>query len=152
MAFLACVMLTLAGRAVAAQTTVTALRGLDFGSIISGTTTTVAANSSSAMAFRISAGIGLSLGMNVTLPTTLTRVGGGGQLPVTFCSTCAIYRVNNSSPGGGTTFNPSNGLLGLLLLLGGDVYVWIGASTSPPLNQPAGSYTGSVVVTTFAII
>ena len=141
-----------ATRVASAQTTVTALTGLSFGTIISGTTTTIASSSPSAMSFRIRANVGLSLGMSFTLPTTLTRVGGGGTMPVSFCSTCALYRVNRANPAGALPFNPDVGLLGLLLLVSSDVYVWVGASTSPPLNQPAGNYTGTVVLTIAAIL
>jgi hypothetical protein len=135
-----------------AQTSVTNLTGLSFGAIISGTTTTIAATSASAMSFRIRANVGLSLGFSMTLPTTLTRVGDGVTMPVSFCSTCARYRVNNSNPAGATTFNPNVGVLALLLIVASDVYVWVGGSTSPPLNQPAGNYTGTVVLTVAAII
>ena len=73
-------------------------------------------------------------------------------MPVSFCSTCGLYRVNNSNPSGAATFNPSNGLLGLVLLVASDVYVWVGGSTTPPLHQMAGSYTGTVVITLASII
>lgn len=47
-----------ATRVASAQTTVTALTGLSFGTIISGTTTTIASSSPSAMSFRIRANVG----------------------------------------------------------------------------------------------
>ncbi|WP_337172783.1 hypothetical protein [Gemmatimonas aurantiaca] len=144
-------LLVVAGDA-GAQTSVTTLSGLSFGSIISGTTTSVSPTSASAMSFRIRANVGLSLGFSLSLPTSLTHVDGGATMPVSFCSTCGRYRVNNSNPAGGATFNPANGVLGLLLLVASDVYVWVGGSTTPPLNQMAGSYTGTVVITLASII
>lgn len=139
-------------RVASAQTQVTALSGLDFGAIISGTTSTIAPTAAQAMSFRIRANVGLSLGFTMTLPTVLTRVGGGATMPVSFCTTCARYRLNNTNPAGGVTFNPNVGVLALVLLVAGDVYVWVGGSTSPPLNQPAGNYTGTVTLTVAAII
>lgn len=132
--------------------TVTPTNSLAFGTILSGTTTAVDPRGVGAMAFDIHGILGLSGGWSLTLPTNLSRVGGGGAMPVTFCSTCAVYRVANNNPAGGTTFNPNSGVSGLYLVTLLHVYVWIGGSVSPPLNQPPGSYTGTVVLTLAPII
>lgn len=137
---------------VSAQTSVTALRGLAFGSMISGVPTAVSATSASALAFRISGLVGVGLGFSLVLPSTLTRSGGGPGLPVSFCSSCGIYRVGVNSPAGGTVFNPNTGVLGLTVLVASDLYVWVGATASPPLNQPAGSYSGTVTLNVAAIL
>jgi hypothetical protein len=135
-----------------AQTTVTSLRGLAFGAMVSGVPKTVPANSASSLAFRISAVVGAGLGFSLMLPTSLARTGGGASLPVQFCTTCGLYRLGVNSPSGGTVFNPNSGVAGLTLLVFSDVYVWVGATASPPLNQPSGSYSGTVTLNVVAIL
>lgn len=126
---------------------VTAVKGLQFGTVISGTSTNVLPKDAGAAQFKISGLVMAATYANLTLPTTLARVGGGAPMPVSFCATCGIYRVNNNNPVGGTTFNPSVGFSGLALTILTTVYIWVGGSANPPLNQPAGSYTGTVVFT-----
>jgi len=135
-----------------AQTSVTALRGLSFGSITSGVPTLVAATSAGSLAFRISGLVGVGLGFSLTLPSTLARSGGGPGLPVSYCTTCGVFRVGVNSPVGGTTFNPNTGVQGLTLLVLSDLYVWVGATANPPLNQPSGSYSGTVTLNVAAIL
>jgi hypothetical protein len=104
------------------------------------------------MSLRIRAVLGISGGFTLTLPSTLERVGGGGSMPVSFCSTCAVYRVNNSNPAGGTVFNPNVPVSGLTILVLANIYIWVGGSVSPPLGQPPGSYSGTVVLTIAPIL
>ena len=124
---------------------VTTLSDLTFGTVITGTTTSVGATSASAANWRIHGSIGVAGIITLSLPSTLTR-SGGGSMPVSFCSTCARYRINNSNPAGGTTFDP-NSLLILTIVLLSDLYIWLGGSVSPPLAQTPGSYSGTVVIT-----
>lgn len=126
---------------------VTAVKGLQFGTVISGTTTSVPPTASGALEFKISGLVMVASYANLTLPTTLARTGGGNGLPVSFCTTCGVYRLNNNNPVGGTVFNPNVGFSGLALTVNTTVYVWLGGAANPPLNQPAGSYTGTVVLT-----
>jgi hypothetical protein len=72
-------------------------------------------------------------------------------MPVTFCSTCGVYRINNSNPAGGTAFNPNNALILTVVLLS-DIYIWVGGSVSPPLAQTPGSYSGTMVVTVIPLL
>lgn len=131
---------------------VTALTGLSFGTILSGTTTSIAPTVTGAMSFDIYGPLGLNGGWTLTLPTTLTRSGGGATMPITFCSTCGVFRISNTNPLGGVTFNPNASVLGISLLSALHVYVWIGGSVSPPLSQMSGQYTGTVVLTLAPII
>lgn len=131
---------------------VTALTGLSFGTILSGTTTSIAPTVTGAMSFDIYGPLGLNGGWTLTLPTSLARTGGGATMPITFCSTCGVFRISNTNPLGGTTFNPNTGVLGISLLSPLHVYVWIGGSVSPPLNQMSGHYTGTIVLTLAPII
>lgn len=130
---------------------VVALAPLDFGTVLSGVTSTVAATSAKAMKFRIDGILGVAGGFTIALPSTLTRAG-GGSMTLSVCSTCGVYRVGVDNPAGGTTFNPSTGVSGLVIVVASTIYVWLGGSISPPLNQPAGSYTGTVVNTLAPIL
>ena len=142
----------LVSRDASAQAVVTALSGLALGTIISGTTTSVTPIAAGAMSLDINGILGASGGWSLTLPSTLTRAGGGATMAITFCPTCGRYRVNNNNPAGGVIFNPATGVTGLVLNVVSHVYVWIGASVSPPLNQAPGSYTGTIVLTLAPII
>jgi hypothetical protein len=131
-----------------AASQVTKERDLAFGTVITGTTTSVSVTGTQSARWRIHVNLLSAGNFTLTLPTTLTRSGGGGSMSITFCSTCGVYRINNSNPVGGTTFNPANTQNFGLQALGANIYVWLGASVSPPLNQAAGSYSGTVVLTT----
>jgi len=143
---LAILVLALAFRPSVLDAQVATVNSLTFGTIVAGTGRSVGAASASSAQWRIGSVLGFGAGFDLTLPATLDRVGGGATLPITFCSTCAIYRLNNSNPSGGVVFNPHNTIsFGLLPL--STIYVWLGASVSPPVSQPSGSYVGTVVLT-----
>jgi hypothetical protein len=129
---------------------VTTLRNLAFGTITSGTTTSVAKTSANAAQWKITGTTVVGGGFQLTLPTTLSGPG-GATMAITFSTTDGVYRINNNNPVGGTTFNPHN-FVNLTLVLLSDVYVWLGASVSPPLNQAPGNYTGTVILTTSGIL
>lgn len=129
------------------------LQHLAFGTVVTGTTTSASVTGPGAAEWRIRVSLVSALGsFTLTLPSSLARAGGGASLPVSFCSTCGRYRLNNPSVAGATTFNPSTTVSFSLLGLGTDVYVWLGGSVSPPLNQPPGSYSGTIVITTSGLI
>jgi len=130
--------------------TVTNQRGLAFGTVISGTTTSIAPTAAGAAMWWVHGAITIGGGFTFTLPNNLTT-SGGATMPITFCTTCAIYRVGNTSPAGGTTFNPKNGN-GLVLAVVSDIYIWLGASVNPPLTQTPGHYTGTVVFTVAGLL
>jgi hypothetical protein len=123
---------------------VTAQRDLSFGQVITGTTTSVAVTSPNAAMWKMVGLISIGGGFSFTLPTVLTRSGGGATMPITFCSTCARYNVGSTNPATGTTFDPANGKALTIVVLS-DIYIWLGASVAPPLNQASGTYTGTVV-------
>ena len=137
----------LGSRPVTAQ--VTTLRNMTFGTITSGTTTSVTKTSANAAEWKIHGTSVLTGGFQLTLPASLS--GPGATLAITFSTTDGAYRVNVNNPVGATTFNPQN-FVGLGILLSADVYVWLGASLSPPLNQKPGNYTGTVILTTTGIL
>jgi len=127
---------------------VTALADLRFGTVVAGVPESVLPASSDAANWRIHYTLlALASNFTLTLPTSLSRVGGGATMPVSFCSTCAIYRINNTNPVGGTTFNPANQVNLPLMVLNNNVYIWLGGTASPTAGQMPGSYTAAVVLT-----
>ena len=138
--------------ALLAAQSVHALAPLQFGTVLGGTTTSISPAGAGAMAFDLTGPLGTNGGWTITLPATLTRVGSSETMPVTFCSTCGVYRIANNNPAGGITFNPSNPVLGISLLSVIHVYVWLGGSVSPTSSQRPGAYVGTVVLTLAPII
>ena len=128
-----------------ANAQVTVLTPLAFGTVITGTTTSVGPSSASAASWRVHGSVGVAGVISISLPANLTRAG-GGSMAITFCATCGIYRINNSNPAGGTVFNPNAALILTIVVLS-DLYVWIGGSVNPPLAQTPGSYSGTIVLT-----
>lgn len=133
-----------APRCVCAQ--VAADKGLDFGTIIAGTPTSVLSTDPGAAMFHAGGLVMVATYANLQLPTSLTKVGGGATMPVSFCATCGMYRINNNNPVGGTVFNPNSGFSGLALTLLTTVYIWLGGTVTPPPSQAPGSYTGTITL------
>jgi hypothetical protein len=123
---------------------VTTQRNLVFGTITSGTTTNVDKTSANGAQWIISGTFPLGGTFQLTLPTTLA--GPGPDIPVTFRTTDGL-RTTTSNPVPGTTFDPHTTQTIPIELLGTTIYVWLGASISPPLNQTPGNYSGTVVLT-----
>jgi len=138
-------LVALAGRSTVGKAQVTTLTPLAFGTIVTGTTTSIAPSSVDAASWRVHGSIGIAGVISIGLPSSLVRAG-GGSMPISFCSTCGLYRTNNSNPAGGTTFNPNLGLVLTITVLS-DLYVWVGGSVSPPLAQAPGSYSGTIILT-----
>ena len=121
---------------------VVAMRDLAFGTILSGTTTTVNKTSASSAQWRFTGTFVLGGSFVLTLPTTLT--GPGAAIPISFSTSDG--RRHTANNGGGTAFNPHDPQ-SVSALFNGTVYVWLGASVSPPINQTPGTYSGTVVLT-----
>lgn len=137
----------------ASQAQVTAIKGLAFtpNPLISGTTTTIAPNTADAAVFRIRGILGVGGSFTFTLPTSLLHTDNSTTMPVSFSGTSAMYRFGSSIPGG-TAFNPAVGVSGLYVVVLTDIYIFVGGSVSPPLNQKAGSYSGTIVFTSSALL
>jgi hypothetical protein len=135
------------------QAQVTALADLRFGTVVAGVPESVLPTSSDAANWRIHYTLlAVASNFQLTLPTQMARAGGGTGMPVSFCSTCGVYRINNSSPAGGTTFNPANQVNLPLLVVNSNVYIWLGGTASPGASQSAGSYSGTVILTLSGVI
>jgi hypothetical protein len=138
---------------VPATAQVTAIKGLTFGSspLISGTSTTIGPTSPFAAVFRIRGILGVGGSFSFTLPTTLLHTNNVTTMPITFGAGSAAYRFGSSTPGG-TTFNPALGVSGLYVVVLTDIYIFVGASLNPPMNQAPGSYSGTIVFTSSALL
>jgi hypothetical protein len=134
-------LLIFSGRAAAQVTT---LRNLAFGTITSGTTTSVNKTSVNAAQWTFSGTFLVGGTFQLTLPTAL--VGPGADIPVTFGTSDGLRNTTNN-PNTGTSFNPHTVQTIPIAAFGTTVYVWLGGSISPPLNQTPGTYTGTVVLT-----
>ena len=136
-------LLVLAGGSRASAQVVT-LRNLAFGTITSGTTTSVSKTSASAAQWRFTGSFPVTGSFTLTLPTTLT--GPGTAIPITFAATDG-QRSTTNNPATGSSFNPNATQTVGLVLFSRSEYVWLGASLSPPLNQTPGTYSATVVLT-----
>lgn len=143
--------LSLGGQNALAQITVQQHLTFTPSPIISGTTTTIAPNSASAAVFRIRGILGIGGSFSFTLPSVLLHSNGSTTMPITFSTTSASYRFGNATPGG-TVFNPSNGVSGLYIVVLTDIYIFLGGTLTPPLNQKSGTYTGTIVFTSSALL
>ena len=125
------------------------LRGLSFGTVTSGTTTTVSKTSASAAQWRITGTFLFGGTFSLTLPSGLA--GPGASIPVSFRTTDGQRNTVNN-PAGGSSFNPNATQSIPILTLPATIYVWLGGSISPPLNQIPGGYTAPVVLTVTGLL
>jgi hypothetical protein len=142
MVWLAASALIVSSERAAAQ--VSTLRNLAFGTVSSGITTSVSKISVNAAQWTFSGTFLLGGSFQLTLPSTLT--GPGTAIPITFSATDGLRNTSNN-PATGTTFNPPTVQTVPIAALGTTVYVWLGGSISPPINQTPGTYTATVVLT-----
>lgn len=129
-----------------AQSSVTGIRDLNFGVVIRGVQTTVAPTDPIRSGrFYVRHRINRQVQVRFTLPTTLARVGGGGNLAINFPATSAIAQgtAGNSVP---VTFNPNNTQT-FTLTTSADFNVNLGGRVSPTAGQATGAYRGTVTLT-----
>lgn len=131
-----------------AQTpTITLLRNMSFGMVITGTTNTIAPSDPGAAEIEVEfpgySGFGF-VRITFNLPAGMTS--GGNSLPVSFGANSAAWNTTNSFSGS-TVFDPSSGYQ----TFNGPntplkLYIWIGGTVSPGNNQGSGNYTGTISV------
>lgn len=119
------------------------VRDLEFGVVVAGVAATVLPSDAGAAEFEISAPPASSLFLTFSLPIQLRS--GADVLPVSFGSGSAEWSQRKSAAGR-TSFDPGTGTQ-VDLERGRNVYLWLGATISPPALQPAGAYTGVVTLT-----
>jgi hypothetical protein len=128
------------------QSQVVGVRDLDFGAVIRGVQTSVSpADPIRSGRFYVQHQLNHQVRVSFTLPTRLSRVGGGGNLRISFGTTDAIAQgtAANSSP---VSFNPNNAIT-FTLVTSADFYINLGGQVAPAANQATGTYTGTVLLT-----
>ncbi len=144
--FLPLLALCLVARPLAGQSSVTGMQNLAFGIVIRGVATSVSPNDPVRRGrFYIRHIINHQIGLRFTLPNRLNRVGGGGNMPISFAATDGIAHgtAGNSVP---LTFNPNNNQT-FNLVTSADFNVYLGGRVSPAANQATGNYTGTITLT-----
>lgn len=130
----------------AGQTQVSGVRDLTFGIVVAGVPMTVSPNDPvKSGQFYIRYVIGGRAKVNLTLPATLNRVGGGGSMPVSFQNGDAI--ALGTAPG--SVPNPFNPKANLNYIFTGapDMNIWLGGGVTPGGAIAPGSYTAPVIIT-----
>jgi hypothetical protein len=121
--------------------TVTAGNALAFGNVFPGVASTVAVSSASAGTFSVAGQASAGVLMTFVLPTNLTS--GGNNLPIGTWT--GDWNTTNAPTG--TSFTPSASNTAATLSGTGAMYVFLGATVTPAVNQVAGSYAGTVSMT-----
>ncbi len=127
---------------VQAPINVTANQNLDFGNVFPGVNATIAATAAAAGSFSITGQASAPAKMTFTLPPTLAS----GVNTLTIGTWTGYWNTINSQVGG-TAFIPSAAVTPGTFSATGNMFTFVGATVTPPSNQPAGTYTGSVTLT-----
>ncbi len=129
-----------------AQSQVTGIRNLAFGPVIRGVPASVAPGDPVRSGrFYVRHQLNRQVRLQFNLPTRLTRVGGGGNLPISFGTTDGIAQgtAPSSVP---VVFNP-NAAQTFTLVTSADFNVNLGGRVTPAAGQATGNYTGTVTLT-----
>jgi spore coat protein U-like protein len=119
---------------------VSGAQNLSFGNVFPGVNATVALADAGAGRYDVTGQASSPVTLTFTaLPTDLNFT--GNLLPVAFT---AGYNTANSGAGA-TPFTPASGA-SASLSGSGALYVFLGGTVTPAVNQPAGSYTGTVTL------
>jgi hypothetical protein len=121
--------------------TVTAGNNLVFGNVTPGVNKTVAITDGGAGTFTVAKGANTGVTLSFTLPTNLAS--GSDLLPI---GTWTGGWNTSATPATATTFTPSPAGTNTTVNAATTLTVFVGATVSPPLAQPAGNYTGNVAM------
>ena len=114
---------------------------LDFGNVLPGVNSTVAASSgATAGRFDLTGVTGANVNVSFTLPANLTS--GANSLPIGSWTAC---HNTSASQAGCTGFTPSAGTTSANFVSGA-LYVYMGGTVSPAGLQPAGLYQANVTL------
>lgn len=119
---------------------------LDFGNVFPGVDKSVAIADATAGEWYVTGATSAEVDMSFTLPANLSD-GGGNNLPIAFGASDGAYDAGNNK-GSSTAFDPAAGATANLS--GdptGELWVWIGGTVQPAVNQPQGLYTGTITLT-----
>jgi hypothetical protein len=115
---------------------------LAFGSVFPGIASTVAVNAAGAGRFDVTGQASAPVFVSFVLPTNL--ISGANTLPIGTW-TGHLNTVNN--PTTGSNFTPSAGSTAATVSGIGQLFVFVGATVTPAVNQAAGVYNGTIQIT-----
>ena len=116
---------------------------LSFGIVIAGTDKTVLPTDASAAEFKVTAPNGSFVELRFELPSSLNGPG-GAQLTIYFGNNSAGWA--HKPQGQQTLFDPSIPQV-IQVTESNNLYVWVGGTVSPPMDQQAGDYSGLLRIT-----
>lgn len=121
---------------------VAGLAPLAFGQLLPGVARTVAATATSSGRLRVIARGGSTVRLTVTFPATLAR--GVETMPV---DNWAVHVNTNANTAGSTPITVASGVpFDRALPASGRLFFFVGARVVPAPTQPAGAYTGTIVL------
>lgn len=130
---------------VAAQFAAVGTRDLAFGAVIPGVITTVAPTDPvKSGVYTITANLGTRLRLDFTLPTQLTRVG-GGVMTVNFANGDAI--LMETAPGSVPNNQNPKSMKPYTMTNGNQLKLYLGGNVTPTAGQATGLYTATVMLT-----
>jgi hypothetical protein len=126
--------------------------GLDFGMVYAGSPTgvTMDIDDPGAAMFRIVGPRNTRVVVSFILPPYLHQQGGGATVPLAFDGQVAAWAVRKGNSAiEKIRFNPVTGMPNPEKLQPPDdsMMVWLGGSVQIPTNQPAGFYSGTIIIT-----
>jgi hypothetical protein len=123
--------------------TVTKNNDLAFGNVFPGVDKTIAVSNAGAAKFTVAGQAVTSVNLTFSLPATITS----GSNNLTIANWTGHHNTVDLSSGG-TTFTPSaSPTTATLSAVGGNLFVYVGATAQPTASQPAGNYSGSMTMT-----
>jgi uncharacterized protein DUF4402 len=128
--------------AVQSPITVTALNPLDFQLVFPGVPKGVALNSATAGRFTATGQGGAPVSMTVAVPANLTDASANTLQIGSWQGSWNV--IPNSA---GTGFTPGAGSFAGTFSVGGQLWVYVGATVTPLVTQVAGNYAGTVQLT-----
>jgi hypothetical protein len=138
-------LILLAGAPLLGQSVV-GIRDLDFGVVIRGVPTGVLPSDPIRSGrFYVQYTPSHPVQVRFTLPTQLARVGGGGSLAIRFGSTDGM--LNSTAPNSSPVIFDPNKTRTFNSAVSGDFYLDLGGQVTPTAAQPAGAYSGTIVLT-----
>jgi hypothetical protein len=123
--------------------TVTGTQNLSFGNVFPGVAKAVAyTDATNAGKFSVAGQGSTPVTYSFTLPANLTSA--GNNLPI---GSWLGYENTVNSTSGGSAITPSGTPATSTLSAGGALFLFLGATVTPPANLPAGAYSGTVTLT-----
>lgn len=123
--------------------TVSFIQDLDFGNVLPGVNKTIAPGDGADGRLQVAGASGYQVSLDFgTLPTAL--LSGGNNLPISFGAGSAGHGTTSGSVG--SLFNPGTGA-NANLSASGNLFIFLGGTVSPAIDQAAGTYEADITVT-----